>query len=56
MIDKMIKYLKNKKIIILGFGLEGQSTYNFIRKHLKDINIVVQYSSKDFETVNKYVR
>lgn len=34
MIEKLIKFLENKKIIILGFGMEGETTYNFIRKHL----------------------
>ncbi|OGO83231.1 MAG: UDP-N-acetylmuramoylalanine--D-glutamate ligase [Clostridiales bacterium GWD2_32_19] len=33
--------LKNKKILILGFGREGKSTYNFIRKELKDIHLGV---------------
>lgn len=36
MTNKLIKYLENKKINILGFGLEGNSSYAFIRKHLKD--------------------
>ena len=31
--DEIFKYLKNKgKILILGFGREGKSTYNFIRE------------------------
>lgn len=36
MIDDLIKYFKDKKILILGFGREGQSTYNLIRKYLKE--------------------
>lgn len=35
MTNNLIKYLENKKINILGFGLEGNSSYAFIRKHLK---------------------
>ena len=35
MYKKIIDKLKNKKIAILGFGKEGQSTYKFIRKYLK---------------------
>ena len=30
----IIDYIKEKKVLILGFGREGQSTYNYIRKHL----------------------
>ena len=33
MIDNLIDYLRNKKILILGFGREGQSTYKLIRKY-----------------------
>ncbi len=33
MFDKMIEDLKNKKICILGFGKEGNSTYNYLTKH-----------------------
>ncbi len=32
--SKIIEYIKDKKILILGFGREGKSTYNYIRKHL----------------------
>ena len=32
--SKIIEYIKDKKVLILGFGREGQSTYNYIRKHL----------------------
>lgn len=31
--DKILEYLKNKSILILGFGREGRSTYEFIRKY-----------------------
>lgn len=33
-VNQLIDYIKDKKILILGFGREGKSTYNFIRKHL----------------------
>ncbi len=32
--SRIIEYIKNKKILILGFGREGKSTYSYIRKHL----------------------
>lgn len=44
MISKLIEYLENKKIIILGFGVEGQSTYNFIRKYMKDMPLTIEHN------------
>ena len=41
MIEKIIEKLKNKHIAILGFGREGISSYNFIRKHLKNEKITI---------------
>ena len=32
--SQIIEYIKDKKILILGYGREGISTYNYIRKHL----------------------
>jgi len=34
MYKKIIEKIKNKNICILGFGMEGISTYRFIRRHL----------------------
>lgn len=39
--DRLIDFFKNKKIIILGFGREGKSSYDFIRKNLKDKEIFI---------------
>lgn len=36
MISQICDLLKDKKILILGFGREGKSTYRFIRKHMPD--------------------
>jgi UDP-N-acetylmuramoyl-L-alanine---L-glutamate ligase len=36
MINKICTLLQNKKILILGFGREGKSTYRFIRKHFPE--------------------
>ncbi len=38
---KMVEYLKNKKILILGFGKEGKSTYNYIRRKFQDKKICI---------------
>lgn len=39
---EMLDELKNKKIVILGFGREGKATYNFIRNHFpeKELDII----------------
>lgn len=42
MINNIIDEFKNKKIVILGFGKEGKSTYQFIRKYLKEIPLTIR--------------
>ena len=39
--SQIIEYIKDKKILILGFGREGVSTYNYIRKHLPEKKITI---------------
>ncbi len=39
--SQIIEYIKNKKVLILGFGREGKSTYNYIRKHLPEKEITI---------------
>ncbi|NMP36818.1 MAG: UDP-N-acetylmuramoyl-L-alanine--D-glutamate ligase [Clostridiales bacterium] len=36
MSQKLIEYLENKKILILGFGREGRSSYEYIRRFLPE--------------------
>ncbi len=41
MINKIIDLIKDKKVAILGFGREGEATYNFIRKYIPDTYITI---------------
>ena len=56
MIDNLIKYFNNKKIIILGFGKEGQSTYNFIRRYLKLIHLYIADKKSNFQDNYEYLK
>ena len=47
MINNLIEYFKDKNILILGFGREGRSSYNFIRKYYKDKLITISDMNKD---------
>jgi len=40
-INIVIEQLKNKNILLLGFGREGKSSYDFIRKHLSNAPITI---------------
>ena len=44
--EQIIEKIKNKKIAILGFGREGQSTYQFIRKYAKEIPLTILDQNK----------
>ncbi len=39
--SRIIEYIKDKNILILGFGREGISTYNYIRKHLPSKKVTI---------------
>lgn len=36
MFQQLIEYLNERRVLILGFGREGRSTYDMIRRHLPD--------------------
>lgn len=50
MINDLIQYFRGKKILILGFGKEGQSTYKVIRKYLKEQHIYISDREEGFES------
>lgn len=47
MISKLLEYLQDKKIVILGAGREGKSTYQFIRRHLCDKKLTIMDASEE---------
>lgn len=49
MVSDLINYLDDKKINILGFGREGQSTYKLIRKYLPTKNLVISDLKENFQ-------
>lgn len=56
MINKIIKYLTNKKILILGFGMEGVSTYKFIRKYLENQKIYIADANSEVFEKNSFLK
>lgn len=56
MINKLINYFENKKILILGFGREGKSTYNLIRKYLKEQKIYIADRKENFEEEYNFLK
>lgn len=56
MITELIHYLKNKKVIILGFGREGKSTYKLIRKYLNDQLIYISDQKENFEKTEELLQ
>lgn len=52
MLNELIKYLEDKKIVILGFGREGKSMYKFLRKNFPKKTIAIA-DKKDFLSNNE---
>ena len=52
--EKILEYLRNKSILILGFGREGRSSLNFIHENLPEAKIaIVDQAQIDDEDVVK---
>lgn len=41
MLKELLNYLENKRIVILGFGIEGKSSYEFLRKHFPEKQLFI---------------
>ncbi|MCD4666097.1 MAG: hypothetical protein K8R68_12570, partial [Bacteroidales bacterium] len=53
MIGKLVEILKNKKVLILGFGKEGISTYRLISKYIPASQIAIADQNENLvETAN----
>lgn len=52
MINNIISYISNKKIAILGFGLEGKSTLRFIINHLPNKKITIIDGSSNIDKID----
>ena len=48
--DYILQKIQGKKIIILGFGKEGVSTYRFIRKHFPDMPLTIADGNANLRT------
>ncbi len=55
--NKIIEFLENKKILILGYGREGKSAYKFIKENIKnsEISIADLHDVAVPDNVKKYV-
>ena len=65
----LLDYLAPKKILLLGFGREGRSTYQYIRRHfpekelsiadqnpvtLEDAHVTLHCGAHYLEAINRY--
>ena len=53
MLNELLKFLENKKILILGFGKEGKSTYLFLRKNFPEMKLFIADKNKELLETNK---
>lgn len=47
MLEKLLEYLEDKKILILGVGIEGKSTYDFLRRNFPEKSLFIADKSTD---------
>lgn len=55
MINELIQSLESKKIMILGFGVEGRSNYQFLRRYFPEKPLIVTYNENDFNEVEEFL-
>lgn len=53
MLKKLLDYLENKKILILGYGMEGESSYKFLRNHFLEKKLFI--ADKNMNLLNSKI-
>ena len=53
MIENLLDYLENKRILILGFGREGESSYKLLRKYFPEKNLFI--ADKNMNLLNEKI-
>ncbi|MBR2703957.1 MAG: UDP-N-acetylmuramoyl-L-alanine--D-glutamate ligase [Clostridia bacterium] len=56
MVKELINYFRDKKIIILGFGREGISTYKLIREYLPEQKLYIADGKEDLLEANDFLK
>ena len=51
--DQILDYLRGKSILILGFGREGRSSFDFIRKNLPEAQLAIADQSEINDSIVK---
>lgn len=55
MLKKLLNYLENKKILILGFGIEGEANYNFLKRHFPENKIYIADKNENLLQEHSYL-
>ncbi|MBI9033512.1 MAG: UDP-N-acetylmuramoyl-L-alanine--D-glutamate ligase [Bacteroidales bacterium] len=56
MINILKRHIRNKKLLILGFGREGKSTYNLIRKLYPEMPLYIADKNEDLWMKNTFIQ
>jgi UDP-N-acetylmuramoylalanine--D-glutamate ligase len=56
MVDAILKEIESKKVLILGFGKEGQSTFHFIRKYFPEKELFIADANENLWTMNSFLQ
>ena len=54
--NKVMDFLTGKKVAILGFGKEGKSTFNYIRKHNPNFKLFILDRNENLIDENEFLR